>query len=236
MDKIADSTGCQLANLERNYLHLKEFCQAQGIELFGVADISAIKNDFYISLAVLEKFDKAVSLGLRLSQSILEEIADSPTRMYFHHYRTVNAALDQISLKVANYIQNKGYAAFPVPASIILDWQTQKAHLSHKKIGFLAGLGWIGRNNMLVNKKLGSQFRLASILTDMPLKIDKPSGDNCADCHACIPVCPARAIKDDPAEFDHIRCYEKLKEFQRQKLADQYICGVCTKICKGMKE
>jgi len=43
----------------------------------------------------------------------------------------------------------------------------------------LAGLGWIGRNNLLVNEELGSQFRLASVLTNMPLKIDKPVKNGC---------------------------------------------------------
>jgi len=219
----------------KNYNQLKKFARGVGIDLFGVADISKIKKDFSVSQELLNKFDKAISLGLRLSQSILEEISDAPTRIYFHHYRTANAALDQASLKISNLIQNKGYSAFPIPASLILDWQAQKAHLSHKKIGFLAGLGWLGRHNMLVNRELGSQFRLSSILTDMPLKIDKPAKDSCGECRRCIPVCPVGAIKEKAEDLDHIKCYEKLKEFQRQKLADQYICGVCVKACRGRK-
>jgi len=120
-----------------------------------------------------------------------------------------------------------------MPASQILDWQNQKAHLSHKKIGYLAGLGWIGRNNLLVNRKLGSQFRLASILTDMPLKKDKPLKLDCGSCRLCLAVCPAQAIKESARDFDHHKCFEKLQEFQKQKLVDQYICGICVKVCKG---
>jgi epoxyqueuosine reductase QueG len=134
---------------------------------------------------------------------------------------------------VCNYIQKIGYSALPIPASQILDWQSQKAHLSHKKIGVLAGLGWIGRNNLLVNKKLGSQFRLVSILTDMPLKTDKPTKDNCGVCRACIEICPPAAIKEKIQDFDYLKCFEKLKEFQKQRLVDQYICGVCVNACSG---
>jgi len=216
----------------KNYTGLKKFAESQGISLFGVADIQAVKSGFQLSERLLAKLDKAVCLGLRLSQSILDEISNVPTRLYFHHYRTVNASLDQTALKVANFIQNKGFSALPVPASIILDWENQKAHLSHKKLGVLAGLGWIGRNNLLVNKKLGSQFRLATILTDMPLKINTQTKDGCGTCRLCVKMCPAEAIKDDPADFDHIKCFEKLKEFQKQKLVDQYICGVCVNVCK----
>lgn len=216
----------------KDYLNLKKFCQSLSADLFGVAEINKIKEDFAFSQSLLERFDKAVCLGLSLSKSILEEIEDAPTRLYFHHYRTANALLDQIAFKVSNYIQKKGFSALPVPASQILDWQNQKAHLSHKKIGYFAGLGWIGRNNLLVTKTLGSQFRLVSILTDMPLKVDKPAKDECTECRLCIEACPVNAIKENPSDFEHLKCFEKLKEFQKQRLVDQYICGVCVNACK----
>jgi len=217
----------------KNYSSLKKFCQEQGIDLFGVADISRIKKDFLLSKGLLQKIDKAVCLGIRLSQGVLEEIENAPTRLYFQHYRTVNAFLDQLALKASNYIQRKGHLGLPIPASQILDWQNQKAHLSHKKLGVLAGLGWIGRNNLLVNKTLGSQFRLVSILTNMPLEADKPLRKDCGDCRICVKICPSGAIKEQASEFDHLRCFEKLKEFQKQRLVDQYICGICVKACKG---
>ncbi len=216
-----------------NYLQLKRYCLQQGADLFGVADISKEKADIKLAPRVLETMDRAVCLGIRLSAGILGELEHAPTRLYFHHYRTLNALLDQTGLKAANFIQNKGFRAIPIPASQIVDWQKQTAHLSHKKIARLAGLGWTGRNNLLVNKKLGSQFRLITILTDMPLKADKPAKDNCGTCVACVSVCPARAIHKDPAQFDHIKCYEKLKEFQKQHIVEQYICGVCINVCKG---
>jgi len=219
-----------------NYKNLKKFCQSLGIDLFGVADISGIKEHIKVSQDVLKKLDKAVCLGVRLSSSILEEITNAPTRLYFHHYRTVNAFLDQTALKVSNYIQSKGYRALQIPASIIVDWENQTAHLSHRHVGVLAGLGWIGRNNLLVSKKLGSQFRLATILTDMPLKLDKPTKDSCNTCRLCVLACPAQAIKDDAKGFERIKCLEKLKEFQKQKLVDQYVCGVCLNVCKGDKK
>ena len=217
----------------KNYTTLKKFSQDQGIDLFGVADIRDIRKEFQLLESLANGLDKAVCLGARLSVSVLSEISDAPTRLYFHHYRTVNAYLDQTALKVCNFIQRKGFKALPIPASIILDWENQTAHLSHKKLGVLAGLGWIGRNNLLVNDKIGSQFRLATILTDMPLKFDKPLKKDCGVCHLCVKMCPAQAIKESPSDFDHIKCFEKLKEFQRQKLVDQYICGVCVNLCKG---
>lgn len=217
----------------KNYLNIKRFCLEQGADLFGVADISEIRKDFAISPVLLEKLDKAICLGVGLSRGVLEEIMEAPTRLYFHHYKTANVFLDQLAFKAAKFIQKKGFLAIPIPASQILDWKNQKAHLSHKKLGSLAGLGWIGRNNLLVNKGFGSQFRLVTILTDLPARIDKTAKNDCGTCVSCIKVCPAGAIKQNHLEFDHIACFEKLKEFQKQRLVDQYICGVCARVCKG---
>lgn len=215
----------------KNYLNLKKFSLGLGIDLFGVADIEKIKKDFALSGKLLEKLDKAISLGLRLSAGILEEIDCQPTRLYFYHYKTANALLDQLTFRISNSIQKKGYLSVPIPASQIIDWQKQSAHLSHKKIAHLAGLGWIGRNNLLVNKDYGSQFRLSTILTDMPLKLDKPTAKTCTTCFNCLKACPAEAIKNEPLDFDRIKCFEKLKEFQKQRLVDQYICGACVNAC-----
>lgn len=220
-----------MKTVNSNYNSLKKYCLDSGADLFGAADIGKIKNNFLISSKALEKIDKAVCLGVGLSQGILGEIESAPTRLYFHHYRTANAFLDQLSFKVSSFIQKKGFLALPIPASQIVDWEKQKAHLSHRQIGLLAGLGHIGRNNLLVNPKLGSQFRMATILTSMPLKMDKPAKDNCGKCRLCVEVCPAKAIKDDPKDFDFTKCLDKLKDFQRQRLVDQYVCGVCVNVC-----
>jgi epoxyqueuosine reductase QueG len=218
---------------DKHYAGLKDFSLSLGCDLFGVADIREEKKEFTLPKSLLEKIDKAVVLGIGLCGLLLEDIENSPTPLYFNHYKTLNAALDQAALKVANFIQKDGFLALPVPASQILDWQNQTAHLSHKKIGVLAGLGWIGRNNLLVNKELGSQFRLVTILTNMPLAVDEPLKSDCQGCVSCITICPAKAIEKDSRDFNHKKCFEKLKEFQKIPLVDQYICGLCVKACKG---
>ena len=217
----------------KNYSVLKKFCFNEGIDLFGVADISRIKNEFKISPKVLQNLDKAVCLGVMLSGSILSEIEEEPTKLYFHHYKIVNSFLDHAALRLCNIIQKKGFSALGIPATQIIDWEKNTAHLSHRRLGALAGLGWIGRNNLLVNEKLGSQFRLVSILTNIPLKIDKLSKKDCGDCRLCVKICPSGAIRENPADFDHLKCFEKLKSFQSQRQVEQFVCGVCVNVCKG---
>ncbi|MDP2044002.1 MAG: hypothetical protein Q8K15_02395 [Candidatus Omnitrophota bacterium] len=219
--------------MNNNYTNLKRFCQKEGIDLFGVADISRIKNEFKISSKVLQNLDKAVCLGVMLSGSILSEIEEIPTKLYFHHYKIVNSFLDHIALRLCNIIQKKGFSALAIPATQIIDWEKNTAHLSHRRLGALAGLGWIGRSNLLVNEKLGSQFRLVSILTNMPLKINKPSKKDCGDCRLCVKICPCGAIRENSSDFDHAKCFEKLRSFQTQRQVEQFVCGVCVNVCKG---
>lgn len=217
----------------KNYNTLRKYCLSLGADLFGVADISGIKDEFALPKGVLEKYNTAISLGARLSVGLLAELGEQPTPLYYLHYRTVNYFLDQLALKVNNHIQNKGNLALPVPATQIVDWQTQKAHISHKRIGYLAGLGWMGRNNLLVNKRIGSQFRLVTVLTDMPLKHDLPVKEDCGKCFSCVTTCPVGAIKNCPADFEYVKCSEKLKEFEKLRLVNQRICGICVKACSG---
>ena len=215
----------------KNYGKLKKFCLNWGADLFGTADVSSLKDGFAVSARAAKDLHTAISLGVRVSSGVLSEIENQPTKLYFHHYRVVNMFLDQLALRLSNFIQNSGSQALPIPASIIVDWQRQTAHLSHKHIGYLAGMGWIGRNNLLVNRGLGSQFRLVTVLTDMPLKYDKPTKEDCGKCRACVVICPVNAIKEKKEDFDHLGCFELLKEFQRQKVVEQYICGICVKAC-----
>ncbi len=217
----------------KNYSVLKKICFKDGLDLFGVADIREIKNEFKISPKALQNLDKAICLGLRLSRTILLEMEQKPTKLYFHHYKIVNSFLDHSALKLGNIIQRKGYAALAIPATQIIDWEKNTAHLSHRRLGVLAGLGWIGRNNLLVNEKLGSQFRLVSILTDMPLKIDQPGKKDCDNCRLCVKMCPCGAIQESSADFDYKKCFDQLRSFQTQRQVEQFVCGVCVNMCGG---
>lgn len=212
---------------------LKTFVLDKGITLCGIADVGAVKADFLLEDETKQRFDLALSLGKKLLDPVIEDIKDRPTPLYFHHYRQLNFFLDRVALLVSAFIQEKGYQALPIPASQTLDWKNQRGHLSHKKVGRLAGLGWIGRNNLLVSYELGSRFRLATVLTDMPLEPDVPSERDCGECRKCLGICPVQAIKERSEDFDHWSCFEKLKEFHNLPNIGQHICGICVKACSG---
>src|SRR4030043_181449 len=221
----------------QNTEKIKALCRQQGGSLFGVADLRSFKNEeILLPPSLVDRLPYGISVGFHLSNAILEEIENQPTPLYFHHYQRVNILLDTIGLIGTSTIQNLGYQAVPIPASQIVDWKTQKGHLSHKHLAWAAGLGWMGRNNLLVNEQFGSRIRLVSILTDLPLVIDPPSIKDCGSCLDCLSVCPAGAIKVRQEEFDHLRCYGHLRAFAQTLHFSHNICGVCVKACRGQRK
>jgi ferredoxin len=202
-----------------------------GVELFGVADVVPIRGELLLQENLKNSLHRGIALGKRVLDTVLADIDDRPTTLYLHHYRQLNFFLDRAAFRLAVFIRDRGFKALPIAASQIVDWENQRAHLSHKKVGRLAGLGWIGRNNLLVNPEYGSQFRLATVLTDMPLEPDQTVDRDCGGCFNCLASCPAGAIRPGWKDFNHLACFEKLKEFKRSGVVGQFICGVCVKAC-----
>lgn len=73
----------------------------------------------------------------------------------------------------------------------------------------LSGIGWIGKNSLLLNKHLGSFFFLAEIISDLELNNDYPVTDHCSTCTACINACPTDAITEAQV-IDANRCNHTL--------------------------
>lgn len=225
-----------MTDVQDNTEKIKTLCRKQGSSLFGVADLRSFKKEeILLPPSLINRLPHGISVGFHLSDAILEEIENQPTPLYFHHYQRVNILLDTIGLIVNSAIQDLGYQAMPIPASQIVDWKNQQGALSHKHVAQSAGLGWIGRNNLLVNEQFGSRIRLVTILTDLPLTIDFPSTKDCGSCRDCLSVCPTGAIHERQEDFDHFRCYEQLRTFAKTLHFSHNICGVCVKACRGKK-
>ncbi len=215
------------------YDELREIAVSSGASVFGAGPVDDLRAHFdALPIWQTEGLSYGISIGVRVSDAVLKGIVIGPTRHYLHHYKMLNLLLDQTALKLSLAIQDKGFNAIPIPASQIVDWEKQTAHLSHKMIALRAGIGWIGRNNLLVNPELGSKIRIASVLTDMPLETDSVMERDCDRCRKCIDVCPVTAIKDTYEQWDKAACLEKLKYFAKAHNVGQYICGLCVKVCQ----
>ncbi|MGC8805792.1 MAG: hypothetical protein ACP5QD_07670, partial [Candidatus Ratteibacteria bacterium] len=168
-----------------------------------------------------------------LSTLVIENLNDAPDFLYLHHYRQVNYILDRTGCELEHFLEENGFLSIAVPASQIVDWKQQRAHLSHKYFARLCGIGWLGRNNLIVNSVYRSRLRLVTVLTTYRFgKRPEILEFNCGSCTSCIGLCPAKAISTSPEKFDHIRCFEKIKELTKKNNISQYICGLCIKACE----
>jgi epoxyqueuosine reductase len=219
----------------RNSCLIRDRLAAIGADVVGIADIAVYDREVLgFGEDIRPRFPFAISFGLLVTKGVLSTLTDGPTLFYLHHYRQVNYRLDTIAYECAKEIERMGYAALPFAASQMVDWQNQKGHISHKHVGVLAGLGWIGRNNLLVHREFGGRLRYNTILTDMDLVPDEPVGFGCGECTICLSSCPASAIGQEPDDFDHKECFAMLQTFKNKRNLGHHICGLCVKACRGL--
>jgi epoxyqueuosine reductase len=220
--------------LDDNNSFITDQLTESDIDVFGIGDMSAYDKELLgLDSSTVDRLPFAVSIGLVLSKAVLDTVADGPNPLYLHHYRQLNYRLDMIGYLLSREIEKKGYKALPFAASQVIDWKNQLGHISHKHIAVVSGVGWIGRNNLLIHPVYGAHVRYNTILTDMPLTAKAPLSRDCGECRACIDRCPAEAIKDTQSLFDHQGCYNMLTQFKNKRNLGHHICGICIEACKG---
>jgi epoxyqueuosine reductase QueG len=197
-----------------------------GAALLGVA---AVPEE---TPAPFGAYPRAVVAAIPLSRGVLATCQTEPSRLYAYHYRVINAALDHVASRLVSLLEGRGWETLAVPASQIVDWDELRGAVSHVRLAQLAGLGFVGRHNMLVTPAFGAAVRLVSVFTEAPLAADGPAAGECGACDECRRACPVAAVGEDAGEWDRGRCVEALRDFKK-RITNQFICGVCVRACAG---
>lgn len=115
------------------------------------------------------------------------------------YHKFMRKRLAKLAMKINERVAGYGYRAI-----------TDSAPLMEKPIAEKAGLGWIGKNTLLLNKEAGSWFFLGELLTTLPLPVDTPViNDGCQNCQACLKICPTGALIN-AKQIDARRCISYL--------------------------
>ncbi len=103
-----------------------------------------------------------------------------------------------------------------------------------------AGLGWIGKNAMLIHPEEGSYFWLGEVITTLELPPDLPISDHCGKCRRCLDACPTGAIFEDLRAIDSRKCLSYWNIEHRGAIPDQFHapmqdwllgCDICQEVC-----
>lgn len=210
-----------------------------GASLVGFADISNLPAD------VRNSMNFAIAIAVALDASVINEIRNGPTKRYFDEYNRANKLLSQLARSTAEYLTQKGYKAMVIEPTLRQLPASLATTLPHKTVATRAGLGWVGRSNLLVTEKYGSAIRLASVVTDAPFKVSEPMEDlRCEDCNKCVIACPARALLGNNwrpgLERDKIVdvfvCRDMVVQLCKEIGLEATICGVCINVCPWTQE
>ena len=190
----------------------------------GIVGICEIRDDFLIK-GESSPYRYAIALGLPMDREIMLE---APNLKAGREVLKVYGRCSKLTVDLARHIRSMGWPADGLPIN-------SSGEYLHIPIAFTAGLGQLGKHGSLISKEYGSNFRLTSVLTDLPMAVDQPVDigvdDLCIRCRACTVECPPNAISD---EKQWVRGTKKwYVDFDRcvPYFSDNYGCAICLEVC-----
>jgi len=148
--------------------------------------------------------------------------------IYAGWYRRLNRALDETAGRLAD--ETGGVAIPATMTGVAGEVDHVEGYyvmvVSHRVAAELSGVGWRGRNELIVNPVYGCAMRLASVVTGLPLERTETLDMNCGNCRACLDVCTFLRFKD---RLDNYR--EQCRRYIVHLDLDADVCGKCVKAC-----
>lgn len=186
------------------------------IKIVDISMLSANQNRGY-SVALL--------IGIVLSPGYISRLTKENILDKSEFSEKENSA-DKLAEWTVNFINAKGYKAFAQSERNLClygfyDEMTKITPLPHKAIALMAGLGWIGKNNLLVTQEYGSALCMCTVLTNAPLPSENRPivMPKCGECFVCKNVCQAEAIHGSTWKIG----------MNRDLIVDVYHCNSCLK-------
>ncbi len=198
---------------------LKQFLQAEGATLVGIGDVTKALSKEIVHL------NRGIAIAV--NRSLTRETVD---------------LLMRLQNLTEDWLKKRGYRSLSIPP----DSDRRKDKLitklyklfCHKTAATCSGLGWIGKNGLIINERYGSKLTWATVLTDAPLGADKPYvSSRCGECDLCVKHCPSGAVHGHlwslRNPLKEIVAYEKCRSLKsgRVPLRGKPNCGFCVTVC-----
>lgn len=212
---------------------IKEMAYSLGAEVCGIADAGRFTEapEGYRPKDIYKSAKTVIVYGRENGKEVFDLPTNAP---YTFERNKLLALMDEITFILSQEIRKAGHTAIPIPSAEPYDyWDTAKRQgrgiLSLRHAGKLAGLGCIGKNTLLVNKKYGNRLWLGALITDAVLEPDPITENLCPEnCSICIESCPQSAL--DGVTVDQKKCREICMSVTEGG-GLLYACNECRKAC-----
>jgi epoxyqueuosine reductase len=243
---------------EHRALLVKQYARDLGFDDVGITDLSRVPH----AEALVEWLRSGMAATMTYMHRQLSrrlepaKIVAGATRavVVSRNYFTPDGPANHKAGRVAKYARGRDYHSALV--SLLNDLATYIESLGNhttvseayvdagpvpeRELGQRAGLGWIGKNTMLISPDTGSFFFLATVLTSLDLAVDPPfEADRCGSCQRCLEACPTDALCE-PRMLDSRRCISYLTIEHPGDIADElqprfgrwiFGCDICQDVC-----
>lgn len=247
-----------IINQHTNTEYLRQRAQALGFDFVGISEARELTEEahrleqwlnqgMHGRMQYMENhFEKRVD-----PRKLVEGAKSVVTLLYNYHNPTTQT--DPEAPKIAQYAYGQDYHKVVKQKLRILMGDLQErvgavegrcfvdsAPVLERDWAKHSGVGWVGKNTLLINKKRGSYFFLAELIIDLPLVPDGPIKDYCRTCRRCIDACPTEAIHPDGYIVDGSKCIAYLtielresipKAFEDKMDGWMFGCDVCQQVC-----
>lgn len=242
---------------------IKRKAAESGFSISGICDAKPLLNEGTKLKAWLNNgynagmkwFEKTIEK--RIDPSLVLSNAKSIIIFGLNYYIKIEHLNDKSSGKISKYALSKDYhnvmdKKLQSMTDFLKSVHPQGSYLFYSDTGPImekvlaqkAGLGWIGKNTNLINRKNGSFFFLGCIVTDIELVYDKSETGHCGSCTKCINSCPTQAIKE-PYILDSNKCISYLTiEYKGAEIPSEFKgkfsewvfgCDICQDVCPWNK-
>ena len=158
----------------------EQYLKSEGVDFVYFVDASALPVD------AVDGYSCAVLFGKALSKEYINTLrADEKPKT--KEVINTERKMDNLALKLASQLETEGYHSIA---------KLKFGRLPHKTVALNAGLGFIGKNNLLVTDRFGCAVMLGKVLTTAPFAAMSilPTEPQCGDCNVCVDVCPTKAL------------------------------------------
>jgi epoxyqueuosine reductase len=245
-----------------NGQYIKDTAKKLGFDACGIASPKVLENDIayynkwiadnkHGNIAYLEK-----NIEKRADPTKILKNTKSVIALVQSYYPPKKQHADA-HYKIAKYAYGNDYhTVMKTKANLLIETLQKKLKTAEFKVfvdsntilekawAARCGLGWIGKNTLLINKELGSFVFICIILTDLDLNYDEIHDDHCGNCSACIMACPTGAI-EKPHQLNASKClaYLTIENTSSENKEDKgktkgwiYGCDICQDVCPWNNE